>query len=145
MARATATRHDAMSVRDAKMRDMDDQQRNPITAAYYYRVRWGAHDEWLELFLRNHWPILHEQLREGRFTDVRLYTPRFHGDGRADWNVLVTITYRDWAAMEAHSEEELKLRLYPDQERFQAEERRRFELLEAHWDVPLAEHPLPDR
>ena len=117
----------------------------PIVAAYYYRVRWGHQDEWLALFTRNHWPLLHEQLQAGRFTDVRLYTPRFHGDGRADWDVMVTITYRDWAAMEAHSEEDLKVRLYPDQELFRAEEQRRFELLEAHWDVVLQEHALPDR
>jgi hypothetical protein len=26
---------------------------------------------------------------------------------------------------------------------FRAEERRRFELLEAHWDVPLEDLPLP--
>ena len=114
-----------------------------ITAAYYYRVKWGHHEEWLELFRRNHWPILREQLHGGRFTDVRLYEPRFHGDGRADWDVMVTITYRDWAALEAHSEADLKLRLYPDQERFLLEEARRFELLEAHWDVALAELELP--
>ena len=33
-------------------------------------------------------------------------------------------------------------RLYPDQATFRAEERRRFELLEAHWDVVLEAHPL---
>ncbi len=115
----------------------------PITAAYYYRVKWGHHDEWLDLFRRNHWPVLREQLRSGRFTDVRLYEPRYHGDGRADWDVMVTITYRDWAALEAHSEADIKRRLYPDQARFLAEEARRFELLEAHWDVPLADLELP--
>ncbi len=115
----------------------------PITAAYFYRVTWGHHEEWLDLFRRNHWPVLREQLREGRFTDVRLYEPRYHGDGRADWDVMVTITYRDWAALEAHSEADIKLRLYPDQELFRAEEARRFELLEAHWDVPLADLELP--
>ena len=115
----------------------------PITAAYYYRVKWGHHEEWLDLFRRNHWPILREQLRDGRFTDVRLYEPRYHGDGRADWDVMVTITYRDWAALEAHSEADLKLRLYPDQDRFRSEEARRFELLDAHWDVPLADLELP--
>jgi hypothetical protein len=117
----------------------------PITAAYFYRVRWGHHDEWLDLFTRNHWPVLREQLASGRLIDVRLHVPRFHGDGRADWHVMVTITYRDWAAMEAHSEADIKLRLYPDQERFRAEEQRRFELLEAHWDVPLSEVALPER
>ena len=60
-----------------------------------------------------------------------------HGDGRADWDVLVTIVYRDWAAMEDHSEQEIVERLYPDQTRFREEERRRFTLLDAHWDVPL--------
>ncbi len=115
----------------------------PITAAYFYRVRWGHHEEWLDLFRRNHWPILREQLGTGRFTDVRLYEPRYHGDGRADWDVMVTITYRDWAALESHSEADIKLRLYPDQARFLTEEARRFELLEAHWDVPLADLELP--
>jgi hypothetical protein len=114
-----------------------------VTVAYFYRVRWGAVDEFLELFERNHWPILREQLAEGRFLDVQASTPRFHGDGRADWNILVTITYRDWAAMEAHSEAEIAARLFPDQQRYQAEERRRFELLDAHWDVPLEDHQLP--
>jgi hypothetical protein len=116
----------------------------PVTAAYYYRVRWGHHDEWVELFLRNHWPILREQQRSGRILDVRLYQPRFHGDGRADWDVLVTITYRDWAAMEEHSEPAIAARLYPDQDRYRTEEQRRFELLEAHWDVPLEERRLPE-
>jgi hypothetical protein len=114
----------------------------PVTVAYYYRTRWGAHDEWLELFQRNHWPLLRAQRDEGRYTDVRLYTPRFHGDGRADWDVLVTITYRDWAAIAAHTPTELMARLFPDQERFRAEEQRRFELLEAHWDVVLDEREL---
>ena len=114
-----------------------------VTVAYFYRVRWGAIEEFLELFDRNHWPILRQQLAEGRFLDVTASTPRFHGDGRADWSFLVTITYRDWAAMEAHAEAEIAARLFPDQERYRAEERRRFELLEAHWDVPLEDHPLP--
>ena len=115
---------------------------SPVTAAYFYRIQWGHHAEFLELFERNHWPILREQLAAGRLLDVRLQTPRFHGDGRADWDVLVTITYRDWAAMEEHSDGSIVERLYPDRVTFQAEERRRFELLEAHWDVPLEEHAL---
>jgi len=114
----------------------------PITVAYY-RVRWGALEEFIELFERNHWPILREQLAAGRFLDVRAATPRFHGDGRADWDVLVSITYRDWAAIEQHSDAEIAGRLYPDQAAFKREEQRRFELLEAHWDVPLEDHPLP--
>ena len=114
----------------------------PVTVAYFYRVRWGFHDEFVELFRRNHYPILAEQRRTGRFLDVRAYRPRFHGDGGAGWTLMVTITYRDWAAIEDHSEAEIVARLFPDRERHRAEEQRRFELLEAHWDVPLEEVAL---
>ena len=111
----------------------------PITILYFYKTRWGSHDEFVRLFERNHLPILEAQVEEGRLVGVRRDVPRFHGDGRADWDVLVTIRYRDWAAVESHSEAEIARRLFPDQDRYQAEERRRFELLEAHWDVPLEE------
>ena len=114
----------------------------PIEILYFYRTRWGAHDEFVALFRKNHLPILRDQLAGGRFTDVRMATPRFHGDGRADWDVLVSITYRDWAAIQDHSEAEIARRLYPDQETFKAEERQRFALLEAHWDVVLEPRPL---
>ena len=85
-----------------------------VTIAYSYRTRWGAHDEFVALFERNHWPILREQLAAGRFV-----------------------------AVEAHSDAEIAARLFPDRDRFAADERRRFELLEAHWDVVLEPHPLP--
>jgi hypothetical protein len=116
---------------------------SPVRVAYYYRTRWGSHAEFVELFTRNHWPILREQLRSGRFLDVTLDVPRFHGDGRADWDVLVTIVYRDWTAMEAHAEAEIAARLFPDQAAYRAEEQRRFALLDAHWDVPLEPVALP--
>jgi hypothetical protein len=114
----------------------------PVEVLYFYRTRWGAHDEFVELFRRNHWPILQSQWDAGRYTNVELWTPRFHGEGRADWDVLVSITYRDWAAIEEHSEPGLVERLYPDQAAFHEQEQRRFGLLEAHWDVVLESHPL---
>ena len=115
----------------------------PVTVGYYYKVKWGHEKEWLELFRRNHWPLLREGRNAGNFLDVRLFTPRYHGDGRADWNVKVIITYRDWAALELHTPVDLIKRLYPDQATFKAEEQRRFAMLEAHWDVPLESHALP--
>jgi hypothetical protein len=118
---------------------------DPVTIAYFYRTKWGAHDEFVGLFDRNHWPILREQLAAGRFLDVTASKPRFHGDGRADWDFIVTITYRDWAAIEEHSDAEIARRLYPDQATFKAEEQRRFSLLEGHWDVVLEPHELPAR
>ena len=113
-----------------------------IEVLYFYRTRWGAHEEFVGLFRKNHWPILREHLAAGRLTAVEMSTPRFHGDGRADWDVLVSITYRDWAAIEEQTDAEIARRLFPDQAAFKAEEQRRFELLDAHWDVPLEPRPL---
>ena len=109
----------------------------PVEVLYFYRTRWGHHDEFLELFTRNHLPVLREQVKGGRMLDVRIQAPRFHGDGRADWDVMVTIVYRDWAAIEEHSDKEIIDRLFPDQARYSEDERRRFAILDAHWDVPL--------
>jgi hypothetical protein len=116
------------------------------TAWYFYRVKWGFQDEFVSLFARNHLPILKEQVKSGRLKDVRTYVPTYHGDGRADWTFAVAITYRDIAAMTGPSEDaEIVRRLYPDQAKFQKEEQRRFEILDAHWDVPLNEVDLDSR
>jgi len=115
---------------------------DPVEVLYFYRTRWGAHDEFVALFRRNHWPILREAWDAGRYINVELFTPRFHGEGRADWDVLVSITYRDWAAIAEHSDPAIVERLYPDQAAFRADEQRRFELLDAHWDVVLEPRPL---
>lgn len=123
---------------------MEAMPRSPVTILYFYRTRWGSHDEFMALFDQNHWPILREQIASGRLVEVTRHVPRFHGDGRADWDLLVTIVYRDWAAVEEHSEASIAQRLFPDQQRHAAEERRRFELLEAHWDVVLEERPLSE-
>jgi hypothetical protein len=110
----------------------------PRSVAYYYKVRWGFQQEFEALFLKNHYPILSEQMKSGRIRNVHLYRPTFHGDGRSDWTFLVVISFASWSALGAPSaEDEIEKRLFPDQERFKKEEQRRFELLEAHWDVPL--------
>jgi hypothetical protein len=115
------------------------------TAWYFYRVRWGFQDEFLDLFQRNHYPVLREQLG-GRLTAIRTYAPRYHGDGRADWTFAVALTFRDAAALiQPSGEEEIARRLFPDQVRFKKEEQRRFELLDAHWDVPLKELDMETR
>jgi hypothetical protein len=55
----------------------------------------------------------------------------------------VTVVFRDAAAaFDAAAEEDLKRRLFPDQEAFRREEQRRFESLLAHWDVPVQDVEL---
>ena len=119
----------------------------PVRAAYYYKVKWGFQQEFERLFFKNHYPVLEAQLGEGkRIRAVDVYRPTYHGDGRADWTFLVVITYASAAALVAPSDEEaIARRLYPDQEAFRKEEQRRFEILDAHWDVPLTQVQPPRR
>jgi hypothetical protein len=108
-----------------------------MTVWYFYKVRWGFQQEFLELFRRNHYPVLTAQLGD-RISAIKAYEPKYHGDGRADWTFAVSLTFKDAAALATPSrEDEIAQRLFPDQARFKAEEHRRFELLDAHWDVPL--------
>ena len=79
-------------------------------------------------------------MKTGRIVSVKMYAPTYHGDGRSDWTFAVAISYKDVAAMVGPSgEEAIQMRLYPDRPRFLKEEQRRFEILDAHWDVPLNE------
>ena len=113
------------------------------TVWYFYKVRWGHQDEFVELFKKNHLPVLKAQQEAGRMTAVRTFVPTYHGDGRADWTFAVAITFRDTAAMTGPSgEDAIVKRLYPDQATFKKEEQRRFEILDAHWDVALNELDL---
>jgi hypothetical protein len=112
------------------------QPQTTTTTWYFYTVKWGLQNEFLDLFQRNHYPVLKARMDAGYYSAVRTYQPRYHGDGRADWTFAVELVARD-GAPNVPSEEEIIKKLYPDQVKFLREENRRFELLEAHWDVPL--------
>ncbi len=110
----------------------------PVIVEYYYKVKWGHQDEFLELFRKNHYPILMAQVKSGRLLKFQAYEPRFHGDGRSDWTFLTILTFKNWQAFGDNSgQAELIRQMYPDQATYKHEEQRRFEILEAHWDVPL--------
>lgn len=103
---------------------------------YFYTVKWGLQDEYLDLFQRNHYPILKAKEKAGRYAAVRTFVPEFHGDGRADWTFAVELVVPPNAPA-TPTDEEIIAKLYPDRARFAREEQRRFEILTAHWDVPL--------
>ena len=110
---------------------------------YYYKAKWGYADEFLRLFRKNHLPILKKQIEAGRMLRVRIEKPRYHSTEEGRWDFRVTIVFKNVAA--AHDstiEEAIIKQLYPDQEMFRKEEQRRFEILLAHWDVPIVSVPL---
>jgi hypothetical protein len=113
----------------------------PYTMEYYYKVQWGHQQEFLQLFLKNHYPLLRKIVESGRMISVKIDTPANHMTEEARWDYRVTITYRNSAvATIANPEEESLIKqLWPDQQTFRREEQRRFEILLAHWDLPVTD------
>ena len=111
---------------------------DPFVADYYYKARWGYADEFIRLFKKNHFPILKKQIETGRILSVTAARPRYHATEEGRWDYRVTIVFKNMAAAsDQASEEPIIKQLYPDQETFRREEQRRFEILIAHWDVPV--------
>ena len=110
----------------------------PYIVEYYYKARWGHQEEFLRLFRKNHLPVLKREIETGRILEVSAAAPRFHATEDGRWDYRVTIAFRDATAAVAPplGEEEMRA-LFPDKELFEREEQRRFEILDAHWDVPL--------
>jgi hypothetical protein len=110
----------------------------PFVAEYYYKAKWGHADEFLALFKKNHYPVLKKEVAMGRILKVWMDQPRYHTTEDGRWDYRVTIVFKNaTVANEPFDEEALKKALYPDQASYQKEEQRRFEILEAHWDLPI--------
>jgi hypothetical protein len=113
----------------------------PYTVEYYYKLPWGRQEEFLQLFLKNHYPLLEKIRGTGRILSLKIETPAYHATEDGRWDYRVTIRYKDsTVATTANPDEEaFKKELWPDQATFAKEEQRRFEILLAHWDLPVTE------
>jgi hypothetical protein len=113
----------------------------PYTIEYYYKVQWGHQQEFLGLFLKNHYPLLNKGVDSGRMLSVRIETPANHMTEDARWDYRVTIRFKNsTAATTPNPEEDAWIKqLWPDQQTYRREEQRRFEVLLAHWDLPVTD------
>jgi len=115
----------------------------PFVVEYYYKVKWGYANEFLALFEKNHYPLLKKQVETGRMISVSAVTPRYHTTEDGRWDYRVTIVFKNaTVANEPFDEQALIKQLYPDQETYKKEEQRRFQILDAHWDLPIKDLDL---
>jgi hypothetical protein len=112
----------------------------PYTVEYYYKLQWGHQQEFLDLFLKNHYPLLKKQLAAGRLIGLKIETPAYHTTEDGRWDYRVTITYKNSTLATTANPDEPRLiqELWPDQATYKKEEQRRFEILLAHWDLPVS-------
>ena len=113
----------------------------PYAVEYYYKVQWGHQQEFLKLFLKNHYPLLQKIVEGGRMVSVKIETPAYHPteDGRWDYRVTIRFKNSTLATTANPDEERLIKQLWPDQATYQREEQRRFEILLSHWDLPVTD------
>ena len=113
----------------------------PFVVEYYYKTKWGHADEFLKLFKKNHYPMLKKGVESGRVVKVWMDQPRYHTTEDGRWDFRVTIRYKNsTVATTANPDEEAFIKeLWPNQATYQKEEQRRFEILLAHWDLPVTD------
>lgn len=119
----------------------------PYVMEYYYKVQWGHQQEFLNLFLKNHYPLLLKGVESGDFLSVKIETPSNHMTEDSRWDYRVTITFKNsTVATTSNPSEEVEMKkLFPDQTTYQREEQRRFEILLAHWDLPVSDITPPKK
>ena len=113
----------------------------PYTVEYYYKCQWGHQAEFLQLFLKNHYPLLKKIVSTGRMLSVKIETPEYHTSEELRWDYRVTIVYKNStvATTTNPDEEGFIKQLWPDQETYKKEEQRRFEILLGHIDLPITD------
>jgi hypothetical protein len=110
---------------------------------YYYKTKWGHAEEFLALFKKNHYPVLKKEIELGRMLRVSMTVPRYHTTEDGRWDYRVTIVYKNAAITNDNFDSAALIKqLFPDQETYKKEEQRRFEILEAHWDLPIKDMDL---
>ena len=118
----------------------------PYAIEYYYKAKWGHAEEFLALFKKNHYPVLKKETELGRMLKVSMTVPRYHTTEDGRWDYRVTIVFKNAAiANDNFDSSALIKQLFPDQENYKKEEQRRFEILEAHWDLPIKDMDLDAR
>src|ERR1700689_5151913 len=69
----------------------------PYAMEYYYKTQWGHQQEFLDLFMKNHYPLLQKIAATGRIIGLKIETPSNHMTEDARWDYRVTITYKNSA------------------------------------------------
>jgi hypothetical protein len=118
----------------------------PYVIEYYYKAKWGHAEEFIALFKKNHYPVLKKEIELGRILKVFAQVPRYHATEDGRWDFRTTIVFKNaQIANDNFDSAPLLKQLFPDQDSYKKEEQRRFEILDAHWDVPIKDFDLDAR
>jgi hypothetical protein len=107
----------------------------PYLVEWVYKVKWGYADEFWQLFKKYQIATLNREKELGYVTSYIVYRPGLHTGEDTRWEYCIVITYKNQASS-GHGAE-IEKQLFPDQAVMKREENRRWELTEAHYDLPI--------
>ncbi len=108
-----------------------------FTMENYYKLKWGHAEEFINLWKKNHYPLLKKIKENGDIISVKAEKPLLHSGEDTRWDFKVTIVWKN-AELGVGKEDptlRYKKQLYPDTAKLDKDEQYRFSLLIAHWDV----------
>lgn len=109
----------------------------PYLVEWVYKVKWGHADEFFDIFKKYQIRILDREKELGTVLQYTVYRPGLHTSEDERWDYRVLVVYNNQLApAEARVVEK---QLFPDRAAFKREENHRWELIEAHWDLPIRE------
>ena len=110
----------------------------------YYKVKWGHAAEFIDLWKKNHYPLLKKALENGDVISITASEPKFHSGEETRWDFRVTVVFKTVnLAFQEDLLDRYKKQLFPDSEALKKSEQYRFELLLAHWDIETGNDVLP--
>jgi hypothetical protein len=113
-----------------------DNSKAHFTVENYYKVKWGYAEEFINLWKKNHYPLLKKAIEKGDIISVTAEKPRLHSGEDTRWDFKVILVFKNAAlAFDENLTTPYKAALYPDADKLTKDEQHRFELLISHWDV----------
>ena len=107
----------------------------PYLVEWVYKVKWGHAEEFWQIFKKYQISVLNREKELGYVTSYTVYRPGLHTGEDTRWEYRIVITYKNQASS-GHGAEITK-KLFQDQVTLKREENRRWELTEAHYDLPI--------
>jgi len=107
----------------------------PFLVEWVYKVKWGHADEFWQVFKKYQIPVLNRQKELGYVISYTVYRPGYHTGEDTRWEYRIVIAYKNLAS--SRYGREVTKQLFPDQATLNREDNRRWELVEAHYDLPI--------
>ncbi len=115
---------------------MAQQKEETFTVEYYYKIKWGYANDFIDLWKKNHYPLQKKAQEKGDILSIIAEKPMMHSAEDTRWDFKVTVVYKNSILGLDHAiTDQYKKQLYPDLDKLKKDEQQRFELVLAHWDV----------